>query len=189
MVWAKNGLACGIDEVGRGCLAGPVVAAAVILPKNHVPIMNVRDSKKLAPRRREALFTEIVTSCTDFGVGLCSATEIDEIGIVAATKRAMLDAIGSLVAIPDLLLIDAMELDEIKISQKGIVKGDESCYSISCASIIAKVIRDRIVMGLDHDYPNHGFSRHKGYGTRQHIDSIRKYGKTPEHRETFLRNI
>lgn len=188
-IWARGGLACGIDEVGRGCVAGPVVAAAVIMPKGHKPIASVRDSKKLTAKKREELFEEILSSCADFGVGLLSASLVDEIGIVAAVKGAMTEAFTNLVLTPDLLLIDAMEIEEIPITQRAIIKGDEKVYSIACASIVAKVYRDRVVMGLDNVHPKHEFSSHKGYGTKKHFENIRKHGMTDEHRKTFLTNI
>lgn len=188
-IWSRGGLACGIDEVGRGCVAGPVVAAAVIMPKGHKPIEYIRDSKQLTAKKREALFDEILSSCADFGVGLLSAAEIDEFGIVDAVKRAMTEAVNSLVLTPDLLLVDAMKIEEIPITQESIVKGDESVYSIACASIIAKVYRDRVVMGLDNVHPKHEFSSHKGYGTKKHFENIREHGMTEEHRKSFLKKI
>ncbi|MDD3481235.1 MAG: ribonuclease HII [Patescibacteria group bacterium] len=187
-VWASGGLACGIDEVGRGCVAGPVVAAAVIMPAGHKPLEHVRDSKKLTVKKREELFYEILDSCADFGVGLLSAAEIDRIGIVDSVRGAMSEAVSSLVLTPDLLLIDAMKIEGIPITQKSIIKGDESVYSIACASIVAKVYRDRVVMGLDNVHPNHEFSSHKGYGTKKHFENIREHGMTEEHRKSFLKN-
>lgn len=185
-IWSEGGLVCGVDEVGRGCLAGPVVAAAVVLPLRHKPIKNVRDSKKLTAKMRQGLSETILESCADFGLGLVPALDIDKLGIAVASKRAMAEAVNQLSLEPDLLLVDAFEIDEILIAQKPIIKGDEICYSIACASIIAKVYRDSIVSGMDHDFPNHGFSKHKGYGTKLHFDAIKKHGVTPEHRKTFL---
>lgn len=187
-IWSKGGLACGIDEVGRGCVAGPVVAASVIMPKGHKPIDDIRDSKKLSQKKREALFEEILSSCADFGIGLIPAQDIDNHGIVPATKNAMLESFNQLSLAPDLILIDAMEVEEIPIQQESITKGDMKVYSISCASIVAKVFRDRVVIGLENDYKEHQFSSHKGYGTKAHFDTIKKHGLTPEHRKSFLKN-
>lgn len=187
--WLRDKFVSGIDEVGRGCLAGPVVAATVILPKQHKPIIGVRDSKKLSSKKREEIYEQILDLALDFGVGLIPASEIDEIGIVSATKKAMFQAIENLSYRPDILLIDAMVLDEVEIEQKSIIRGDESCYSISCASIVAKVFRDRVVSGLDNVHPNYQFSSHKGYGTKLHYEAIQAYGLTSEHRRTFLKNL
>jgi ribonuclease HII len=186
-IWDVNGLACGVDEVGRGSIAGPVVAAAVVFPSGHQPIENVRDSKKLTPKMRAEIFDLILDNVSDFGVGLVPAIEIDEFGIVPATKKAMKLAIDSLLKVPEVVLIDALSLPEITITQKSIIKGDESVYSISAASIIAKVYRDAVVSGLDNIYPEYGFSSHKGYGTQRHYEVISRYGITPEHRKTFLK--
>lgn len=188
-IWSKGGLACGIDEVGRGCVAGPVVAASVIMPKGHKQIDGVKDSKKLSQKKREALFEEILSSCADFGIGLIPAQDIDNYGIVLATKNAMLESFNHLSLVPDLVLIDAMEVGEIPIQQESIIKGDVKVYSISCASIVAKVFRDRVVIGLENDYKEHQFSSHKGYGTKAHFETIKKHGLTPEHRRTFLKKL
>lgn len=187
--WRINSITCGVDEVGRGCLAGPVVAAAVVFPKEHIPIKNVRDSKKLTPKMRAEIYDLILNDASDFGIGLVTATEIDEIGIAPATKKAMKLAIDSLSRIPDVVLIDALYLDDITITQKSIIKGDESVYSISAASIIAKVYRDAVVSGFDNIYPEYGFSSHKGYGTKKHYNAITCYGITDEHRKTFLKKV
>lgn len=185
-IWIKGGLACGVDEVGRGCIAGPVVAAAVVFSKNHKPIKNVRDSKKLTPKMRKEIFDEILNQSIDFGIGLVPALEIDRGGINPATKKAMMLAIESLTKIPEVVLIDAVKLEEVTIIQKSIIRGDENVYSISAASIIAKVFRDAIISGLDNVHPNYSFSSHKGYGTKKHYEEIEKNGLTEEHRKSFL---
>lgn len=188
-VWAAKGLACGIDEVGRGCIAGPVVAAAVVFGPDHSPHEKIKDSKMLTPKKREELYDFILEEAQDYGIGLVPASEIDEIGIVPATKKAMQYAIEMLGSDPSNLLIDAVVLDEIDIPQKSIIKGDTVCYSIAAASILAKVFRDRVVMGFDNVYPEYGFGGHKGYGAPAHYAAIKENGFTPEHRRTFCRNI
>jgi len=188
-VWTSGGLACGIDEVGRGCIAGPVVAAAVIFDSKHVPHEKIKDSKMLTPKKREELYDFILEEALDYGIGLVPASDIDEIGIVPATKKAMRYAIEMLGTVPSNLLIDAVVLSEIKIPQKSIIKGDTVCYSIAAASIIAKVFRDHVVIGFDNIYPEYGFSGHKGYGAASHYAAIEKCGLTPEHRKTFLRRV
>lgn len=188
-VWAAKGLACGIDEVGRGCIAGPVVAAAVIFDSEHSPHEKIKDSKMLTPKKREELYDFILEEAQDYGIGLVPASEIDEIGIVPATKKAMQYAIEMLGSVPSNLLIDAVVLSEVEIPQKSIIKGDTVCYSIAAASIIAKVFRDHVVIGFDNIYPEYGFSGHKGYGAATHYAAIEKYGLTPEHRRTFLRKL
>lgn len=188
--WTQNLLVCGIDEVGRGCLAGPVVAAAVVLPKNHRGIRNVKDSKKLSPKNRQKLFDEIISACDDFGVGLSSATEINELGIAQAIENAMSRALKMIKITPEIALVDGIQpIKTIRINQKNIIKGDEICYSISCASIVAKVFRDQIVSGLDNVYDGYEFSKHKGYGTKIHQAKIIEKGLTPEHRTLFVRKI
>lgn len=184
-IWNQKKISCGIDEVGRGCLAGPVVAAAVVISADHKPIKNIRDSKKLTPKMRRELFEIILENCLDFGIGLASAKEIDEIGIAPASKKAMARAVNHLSSSPDHLLIDAFRIEEIEITQTPIIKGDEICYSIACASIVAKVFRDNIVSGLDNIYPKYSFSTHKGYGAKMHIEAIKKHGLTDEHRRSF----
>lgn len=188
-VWATNGLVCGIDEVGRGCIAGPVVAAAVMFNPDHQSHPKVRDSKKMTPKMRAEMFDFIVSEARDFGIGLVSASEVDRIGIVPATKRAMAEAVGMLMEIPDQLLIDAVILEDVAIPQKSIIKGDNTSYSIAAASIVAKVFRDQVVSGFDNIYPEYGFSGHKGYGAKSHYEAIEKYGFTPEHRRTFCSRI
>jgi ribonuclease HII len=177
----------GIDEVGRGALAGPVVAAAVILPleNDFAWLSRVRDSKQLTPRRREQIFELIQQSRIATGIGMASHTDIDAIGIVKATRMAMGRAVRELTSPPDSLIIDALSLPEIPLPQWGIVRGDQSSLSIACASIVAKVTRDCYMTELDHSYPGYGLARHKGYGTRQHLLSLRHLGSCPIHRRSF----
>ena len=177
----------GIDEAGRGALAGPVVAAAVILP-HHIdaPWLNlVKDSKQLSPAKRELLFHYIHKIAIAIGVGLAGRDVIDAHGIIKATKLAMKLATDRLSPPPEALLIDYMRLPEVKLPQKGITNGDSLCFSIACASIIAKVTRDQLMRELDRAYPGYELARHKGYGTRQHFASLRRLGPSPIHRHSF----
>ncbi|WP_432400609.1 ribonuclease HII [Wukongibacter sp. M2B1] len=178
----------GLDEAGRGPLAGPVVASAVILPKYEL-IEGVNDSKKLSEKKRDELYEKIQDIAVDIGVGIVDNTLIDKINIFNATKLAMKRAIESMKIKPDFMLIDALEIADINIKQKSIIKGDSKSISIAAASIIAKVTRDRIVKEYDLTYPDYKFSKHKGYGTKEHYDAIMKYGITPMHRKSFLKNI
>ena len=177
----------GIDEVGRGPLAGPVVAAAVILPGNiKAPwLCLVRDSKQLTPQRRDFLFQRINKAAVDIGIGKVESGAIDKIGIVPATRLAMKIAVNQLAPQPEFLLIDYVSLPKVGLPQKGIVKGDILCFSIACASIIAKVTRDRLMVDFDRYYPGYGFAQHKGYGTKQHCDCLRRLGPSPIHRYSF----
>ena len=179
---------CGIDEAGRGPLAGPVVAAAVILPAGLV-IPYVNDSKKLTEKRREALYPEILEKALSVGVGVVPAARIDEINILQATYEAMRQAIGQLSVRPDVLLNDAVRIPDVEIPQVPIIKGDAKSISIACASVIAKVTRDRMMKEYDAIYPEYGFAGHKGYGTAAHIAAIRQYGPSPIHRRTFTGNF
>ena len=178
----------GIDEAGRGPLAGPVVAAAVILPKDR-PILYVNDSKKLSEKKREELFDVIMEEAEAVGVGIASEKRIDEINILNATKEAMATAVKKLQIAPDLLLIDAVRLTDVPIRQVPIIKGDAKSASIAAASIIAKVTRDRLMREYDALYPEYGFRQHKGYGSAEHIAAILKYGPCPLHRRSFLTGI
>jgi len=180
-------LIAGIDEVGRGPLAGPVVAAAVILPLDLVApwLPLVRDSKELTPKRRASLFPLIEAAAVAIGVGFTGPEVIDNQGIVRATKIAMRSAVEQLAQAPDFLLIDFVALPEIALSQRSITKGDSHCLSIACASIIAKVTRDGIMVALDEEYPGYGFARNKGYATREHLLSLRQLGACPIHRKRF----
>jgi ribonuclease HII len=178
----------GIDEAGRGPLAGPVVAGAVILPKGLL-IEGVNDSKKLSEEKREKLYELIVKEALAWGVGIVDNNTIDSINILKATHLAMGQAIASLKIKPQLLLIDAEKLNEIDIPQESIVKGDALSHSIAAASIIAKVTRDRMIIKMDKKYPGYGLARHKGYGTAEHIKAIKEIGLCEIHRKTFTKNF
>jgi len=186
-------LIAGIDEVGRGALAGPVVASAVILPHPaNLPWLElVRDSKELDSRRREALFDLINDAAVAVGTGIILPEVIDSVNIFRATKLAMMEAVEKLPRQPAFLLIDRVSLTQCPIPQRGITRGDKSCLSIACASILAKVARDRIMEELDGLHPGYGFARHKGYGTREHISCLQKLGPSPVHRLYFapVRNV
>ena len=180
-------LVAGVDEVGRGALAGPVMAAAVILPCGVQAewLDTVRDSKQLTPTRRELLSDCIQEVAVSIGIGMVDNGLIDSQGIVKATRLAMKSAIEQLSPSPQHLLIDYMSLSEVPLPQKGIVGGDGLCISIACASIVAKVARDRLMVQFDCLYPDYGLAKHKGYGTREHIDCVRKLGLSPIHRRSF----
>ncbi|MCX7921837.1 MAG: ribonuclease HII [Clostridia bacterium] len=178
----------GIDEAGRGPLAGPVVAAAVILPEK-VFIENLNDSKKLSHKQRDYLFDIIKEKALSYGIGIVDEKCIDDINILNATKKAMQIAVSQLKPQPDILLIDAVQLQDVNIEQKSIIKGDSFSISIAAASILAKVTRDRMVDNFDLEYPQYGFAKHKGYGTKEHINAIKKYGICPIHRVSFVKNF
>ncbi len=179
----------GIDEAGRGALAGPVVAAAVILPSDRPDLAwilrEVRDSKELTPRKREELFDLVLDVALAVGVGSASNVEIDEWGIVGATRAAMIRALGELDVTPDALLIDYLRLPDVKMPQLAVPKGDRMSVSIAAASIIAKVSRDRLMVKMDETFPGYGFASHKGYGTRRHKDALRRLGPCRIHRLSF----
>lgn len=177
----------GVDEAGRGALAGPVVAAAVILPQlaNFPWLSLVRDSKELPPAKRDILFIRIKEEAVAVGVGIVEHNVIDSTGILNATKIAMSQAIAKLAYSPDFLLIDALTISKLRTAQKGIIKGDKLCISIACASIIAKVTRDRIMIELDQLHPGYGLACHKGYGTKQHLACLQQLGPSPIHRYSF----
>ncbi len=181
-------LICGIDEAGRGPLAGPVVAGAVILPKNS-RILYLNDSKKLSEKRREELFVRIQKEALAWSVGIAGPERIDEINILQATYEAMRKAIQGLPQKPDLLLNDAVTIPDVEIVQIPIVKGDAKSLSIAAASILAKVTRDHMMMEYDMIYPEYGFGKHKGYGTAAHMEAIRRFGPCPIHRRTFIKKI
>ena len=186
--YAHLGPVCGIDEAGRGPLAGPVAAGAVILPEN-CEILGLNDSKKLSPARREELYDEILDKALAAGVGMAWPARIDEINILQADYEAMCEAIGKLAVMPAVLLNDAVTIPQVTIPQVAIIKGDAKSVSIAAASILAKVTRDRIMMEYDDLFPEYGFAKHKGYGTAEHIAAIRKYGPCPIHRRSFLKGI
>lgn len=179
---------CGIDEVGRGPLAGPVVAGAVILPKD-CDILYLNDSKQLSEKRREELYDVIMEKAVSTGLGFVAPERIDEINILQATYEAMREAISKLNPQPDILLNDAVTIPQVNIRQVPIIKGDAKSISIAAASIIAKVTRDRLMVSYDEIYPEYGFASNKGYGARAHLDALKKYGPTPIHRRTFIKNL
>lgn len=179
---------CGIDEVGRGPLAGPVVAGAVILPKD-CDILYLNDSKQLSEKKREELYHVIMEKAVATGLGFVSPERIDQINILNATYEAMREAISKLKKTPDLLLNDAVNIPGVAIKQVPIIKGDAKSISIAAASIIAKVTRDRLMVQYDELYPEYGFASNKGYGAQAHIEALRKFGATPIHRKTFIKNF
>ena len=179
---------CGIDEAGRGPLAGPVVAGAAILPAD-CEILFLNDSKKLSEKRRDELFGEIKEKCVAWSVGIVGPGLIDEINILQATYEAMRQAIGKLSVEPELLLNDAVTIPGVFIGQVAIVKGDAKSVSIAAASILAKVTRDQMMVQYDQLFPGYGFARHKGYGTAAHIAAIKELGPCPIHRSTFIKNF
>lgn len=179
---------CGIDEAGRGPLAGPVVAAAAVLPKD-CQIFYLNDSKKLSEKKRDLLFDEIKEKAVAYGIGIVSPQVIDEINILQATYEAMRQAISQLNVIPEILLNDAVTIPGVDIMQVPIVKGDAKSVSIAAASILAKVTRDRMMIEYDQIYPEYGFAKHKGYGTAAHIATLKEYGPCPIHRRTFIKKF
>ena len=179
---------CGIDEAGRGPLAGPVVAGAVILPKD-CDILYINDSKKLSEGLREQLYEEICEKAVSYGIGCVSHERIDEINILNATYEAMRLAVSELKEKPDILLNDAVKIPGLNVRQVPLIKGDAKSASIAAASILAKVTRDRMMKVYDDLYPEYGFAVHKGYGTAAHIEAIKKYGPSKIHRKTFIKNI
>jgi len=186
-------LVAGIDEVGRGALAGPVVAGAVILPNSAslTWFELVRDSKELDHRKRETLFELIMEEALAVGIGIVPPQVIDSVNILKATKLAMMQAVDKLPKQPHFLIIDRVTLPQCPIPQRGITRGDKLCLSIACASVVAKVTRDRMMQEFDQTYPGYGFAHHKGYGTGEHISCLRKLGPSPIHRLYFgpIRNI
>lgn len=182
------GLICGIDEAGRGPLAGPVVAGAVILPHDS-QILWLNDSKKLTARRRELLYDEIMEKALAVGIGVVNHERIDEINILQATYEAMRQAVEKLGIVPDVLLNDAVTIPDVELKQVPIIKGDAKSVSIAAASVIAKVTRDRMMVEMDQKYPGYGFGSNKGYGSAAHIAVIREKGPCEIHRKTFIRNF
>ena len=179
---------CGIDEAGRGPLAGPVYAAAVILPKGHI-VEGVNDSKKISEKKRDMLYDKIIEECVDYSIGIATEKEIDEINILQATFLAMRRAVEGLMVKPDIALIDGNKTPNLDIEQRAIIKGDSKSANISAASIIAKVSRDRYMLEMAEKYPEYQFEKHKGYGTKLHYEMIEKYGVSPIHRITFLKKF
>jgi len=186
--YADKKYICGIDEVGRGPLAGPVVAGAVVLPKDCV-ILYVNDSKKLSEKKREELYEEISREAVSFALGMASPQRIDEINILQATYEAMRMAISRLSVTPDLILNDAVTIPGISIPQVPIIKGDAKSISIASASIMAKVARDRLMVAYDTLLPEYGFASNKGYGSKEHIDALKKIGPSDIHRKSFIGNF
>ena len=178
----------GVDEVGRGPLAGTVVAAAVILPEDF-DVPGVDDSKKLSEKRREELFDIITERAVAYGIGMADHSIIDEINILQATKLAMKEAISSLQQQPDYILFDAMRIDDLEIPQESVIKGDAKVLAVAAASIVAKVTRDRMMAEYSAEYPGYAFEKNKGYGTKAHYEGLREHGMCPIHRRTFLRNL
>ena len=180
---------CGIDEAGRGPLAGPVVVASAIMPKDSM-IEGVNDSKKVSEKKREELYEIITKEAISYAVGIIDAKEIDSINILQATKLGLTRSLQGLTQKPDLILVDALQgINTLQIPYQSIIKGDALAYSISAASIIAKVTRDRIMRQWDEVYPMYGFQQHKGYGTKAHMDAIREYGLCPIHRRSFTKKL
>lgn len=178
---------CGIDEVGRGPFAGPVIAAAVILPKD-IDILYINDSKKLTEKHREDLYDEIISQAISFGIGSVPPNRIDEINILQATLEAMRQAVNNLKIKPDIVLIDAVTIPNLSVRQVPIIKGDAKSYSIAAASIVAKVTRDRLMVAYDKVFPGYGFAENKGYGSAKHIEAIKSLGPTPIHRMSFIKS-
>ena len=185
----KNLLIAGIDEAGRGPLAGPVVCACVIMPldKNSI-IEGINDSKKLTEKKRDALYDQIKQKAIVYSIVEVDEKTIDEINILNATKLGMKRALDGLSVRPDIVLIDAVRLDT-EIMKENIIKGDALSYNIASASILAKVYRDRLMKAYDEKYPNYQFGKHKGYGTKLHIEMLKKFGKSPIHRDSFIKNF
>ncbi len=182
-LWSQGMSFAGIDEAGRGPLCGPVAAACLVMPPEPL-LLYVDDSKKLSEKRRETLYEEILRTAVYAKVSLASAEEIDRLNILQATKKAMADAARE--APCSLFLVDAVASLDVPGEVRGIIHGDALCYSIAAASILAKVTRDRILRELDVQYPEYGFARNKGYGTKEHIEALKKYGPCPVHRRSFI---
>ena len=180
---------CGIDEAGRGPLAGPVVVASVIMPKDSM-IEGINDSKKISENKREKIYEEIIEKAICYGVGIIDQKEIDDINILNATKKGLTKSLQALTVKPDIVLVDALtNIDTLGIPYQSIIKGDAKSYSIAAASIIAKVTRDRIMRQWDEVYPEYGFAGHKGYGTAKHIQAIKENGICMLHRKSFVKNF
>lgn len=184
----NSSLICGVDEAGRGPLAGPVVCASVIMPLDKL-IFGVNDSKKLSQKLRESLFSQIIEVAIDYQIAIIDNQTIDRVNILNATKLGMEQAILGLKVSPDIILVDAVKGLQINRDYTALTKGDATSYSIACASILAKVARDKIMTEMCLTYPQYSFSKHKGYGTTMHIEAIRTYGATPIHRQSFIKNF
>ncbi|GAE91648.1 ribonuclease HII [Gracilibacillus boraciitolerans JCM 21714] len=185
-LWQKNIISIvGVDEVGRGPLAGPVVVAAVVLPKDF-KLLGLDDSKKV-PKKRELFFRYITTHAVEYSIGIVEAAEIDQINILQASKKAMYIAIEKLSSV-DYVLIDAVHLEQLRVPSMAIIKGDQKSISIAAASIVAKVTRDQIMADIHNDYPQYGFNKNSGYGTKQHLEAIQQNGLTSYHRRSFLKS-
>lgn len=187
-MYAQCEYICGIDEVGRGPLAGPVVACAVVLPKD-CDILYLNDSKQLSEKMRNMLYEEIIEKAVGVGIGMASNERIDEINILQADYEAMREAVGRLGFTPDILLNDAVTIPGLDIRQVPIIKGDTKSISIAAASIVAKVTRDRMMVEMDSKYPGYNFAKNKGYGSREHIEAIKCMGASPIHRKTFIKSF
>ncbi len=184
-LWARGvERVCGVDEVGVGPLAGPLVAAAVILPI-EAPILGIDDSKKLSPKARATVALEIREKAVAWAVGVVAASEVDRLNTYWAALEAMQRAVHALATDPDHVLVDARTLPSVAVSQQALIKGDSRSYSIAAASILAKEYRDGLMRSLSLDYPEYGFAKHMGYGTRDHLDALSRYGPCPEHRRSF----
>lgn len=185
----KGKVIAGIDEAGRGPLAGPVVCACVIMPIDSDKIIDgINDSKKLSAKKREELYEKIINTAVAYSIVEIDEKKIDEINILQATRLGMKKALESLDVMPDIVLIDAVKIDT-DLPQENIIKGDALSYNIASASILAKVHRDRLMVSIDKEYPQYGFAKHKGYGTKAHIEALKKYGKTKIHRESFIKHF
>lgn len=180
-------LVCGIDEAGRGPLAGPVAAAACVMDKN-IFIDGINDSKKISEKKREVLFDQIINTALSYHICMIYPDVIDEINILQATKKAMSECVSSITVSPQLVIIDHVDI-VCNYKILSIIKGDATSYNVAAASILAKVARDRYMAEMDIKYPEYGFKRNKGYGTKEHIDAIKKYGATPIHRRSFIKNF
>ena len=187
-LWEKGLVVCGMDEVGRGPLAGPVVTCCVIMPREPL-IEGVNDSKKLSEKKREALYESIMNKAVAYGFGACGEDVIDEINILNATKRAFAESYRNMHTEADAALIDAVEGIDIPCRKIPLIHGDALSYSIACASILAKVKRDRMLAEMDELYPGYGFAKNKGYGTAEHIAALKKLGPCPIHRRSFIKNF
>ncbi len=187
-MYEDRGLIAGIDEVGRGPLAGPVVTCALILPK-ECDILYINDSKKLSAAKRDELYEILIKEAVEYSIGIEGPEVIDEINILQATLSAMRKSVLNLKSKPGILLCDAVHIPEIDIEQVSLIKGDARSASIAAASIVAKVVRDRMMEELDKEYPQYGFVSNKGYGSKEHIEALKKYGPCPIHRRSFIKNF